>query len=49
MGPNANFLNQNDQIIFKGSKIVQWSFIMLGNEINVQSKNKIGLSVNIGE
>ena len=27
--------------LFRNNKIVQWNSVMLGNDINVQSKNKI--------
>lgn len=27
--------------LYRNNEIVQWNFVMLGNDINIQSKNKI--------
>lgn len=39
--PNASFLTKMTKSLFKANEIGQWNFIMLGNEINMQSKIKL--------
>lgn len=39
--PNASFLTKMTKSLFRANEIGQWNFVMLGNEINMQSKNKI--------